>query len=78
MCRIKAKERTALTALFYDGTVATNFREMTIYDADERFWMLIRPESRVIYDGNSAFNTSGTGAEVSDGFGRCRIEGCPV
>ena len=57
LCRIKAKERTALTALFYGGTVATNCREMTIYDADERFWMLIRPTSRVFYDVNSAFNS---------------------
>jgi hypothetical protein len=41
-----------------DGTVATNCREMTIYDADERVWMLIRPKNRVFYDENSAFNTS--------------------
>jgi len=40
---------------FYDGTVATNCREMTIYDADERFWMLIRPTAGFFTIVNSAF-----------------------
>ena len=49
--------RTALTALFYGGTVATNCREMTPCDTGGRFGMPIRPKNGVFYDENSAFNT---------------------
>ena len=45
------------TALFYDGTVATKCREMTIYDASGRFRTLIRPKSGTFYDENSAINS---------------------
>jgi len=45
------------TALFYDGTVSTKCREMTIYDASGRFRTLIRPKSGTFYDENSAINT---------------------
>ncbi|MEI8291055.1 MAG: hypothetical protein WCH99_16440 [Verrucomicrobiota bacterium] len=54
LCRIMAKGRTALTALFYDGTVATMCREMTIYDARERFRTLIRHKTALFYNENSA------------------------
>jgi len=51
------KGRTALTALFYDGTVALRCREMTKYDARGRFRMSIRYKNGTFYDGNSALNT---------------------
>src|ERR1700689_207259 len=56
LMRIMAKGRTALTALFYDGTVATKCIELTKYDTGGRFRMSIRPKSGTFYDENSAFN----------------------
>jgi hypothetical protein len=41
---------------FYDGTVATRCSDLTKYDANERFWTLIRPKNGTFYDQNSALN----------------------
>jgi hypothetical protein len=41
----------------YDGSVALKCREVTTYDASERFRMLIRYKNGTFYDGNLENNT---------------------
>jgi hypothetical protein len=60
--RIIAKGRTALTALFYDGTVARKCSDLTKYDADGRFRTSIRPKHGTFYDGTAALNSFRMGA----------------
>jgi len=55
LCKIMAKGRTALTALLYDGTVATMCRDVTKYDARERFTISIRLKNGTFYDENSRY-----------------------
>ena len=72
--RIISRERTARTALFYDGTVATACREMTSYDANGRFRTLIRPKNGTFYDANLENNSSFTpwNAELRAGVRKSR------
>ncbi len=60
MCGIIAGERTALTALFYDGTLATKSCTLLGDDASEQFRPVSDANSAkngTFYDENSAFNS---------------------
>lgn len=50
----------------YDGSVALKCREVTTYDASERFRMSIRHKSASFYDENSALNAKGGAARIWD------------